>query len=84
MQPIQTDMNFIFRTFGIFMPDGGMKKVVQLHTTEWPDLTAPEEPRFTQNKHKKSTFHMFHIYSRVLMDLIHRSHKQSKEIGKYC
>ena len=33
------------RKFTIYLPDGDMKTVVQLHTEEWPDLTAPKEPR---------------------------------------
>ena len=27
------------------LPGGGSREVVQLHTNDWPDLTAPEEPR---------------------------------------
>ena len=34
------------RTFSIWLPNGGMQKVIQLHAENWPDLTAPEEPRF--------------------------------------
>ena len=33
------------RKFALFLPDGGLKHVVQLQTEEWPDLTAPKEPR---------------------------------------
>ena len=30
------------------MPNGDLKRVVQLQTKEWPDLTAPKEPRYNQ------------------------------------
>ena len=36
---------FLCRTFSVWLPDGGVRKVVQLQTEDWPDLTAPEEPR---------------------------------------
>ena len=31
----------------MFLPNGGLRTVIQLHTEEWPDLTAPEEPRLS-------------------------------------
>ena len=34
------------RKFSVFLPNGGLRTVIQLHTEEWPDLTAPEEPRW--------------------------------------
>merc|ERR1712037_204542 len=37
--------SYFLRTFSVWLPDGGMQKVVQLQTEDWPDLTAPEEPR---------------------------------------
>ena len=36
---------FPHRTFSILLPGGGTQKVVQLQTEDWPDLTAPDEPR---------------------------------------
>ena len=39
-------LKVLCRTFSVWLPDGGMQKVVQLQTEDWPDLTAPEEPRW--------------------------------------
>ena len=44
-------INLISRNFTIFLPDGDMKQVVQIQTKEWPDLTAPKEPRGRQRTH---------------------------------
>ena len=38
-------LKVLCRTFSVWLPDGGVRKVVQLQTEDWPDLTAPEEPR---------------------------------------
>ena len=37
--------SFCLRRFSLWLPDGGIREVVQLHTEEWPDLEAPEDPR---------------------------------------
>jgi len=37
--------SYFLRTFSVWLPDGGVRKVIQLQTEDWPDLTAPEEPR---------------------------------------
>ena len=44
-----------------------MQKVIQLHAENWPDLTAPEEPRF---RLIRST----DIFFRVVLDLVHKTH----------
>ena len=33
------------RRFNLVTADGKTREVVQIHTEEWPDLEAPEEPR---------------------------------------
>ena len=48
-QAIEIEISsIILRNFTIFMPNGDLKRVVQLQTKEWPDLTAPKEPRYNQ------------------------------------
>ena len=46
-----------------------MQKVIQLHAENWPDLTAPEEPRFRM---KRST--EIFLIIRVVLDLVHKTH----------
>jgi len=33
------------RKFLLHLPDSGRREIVQLHTNDWPDLSAPEQPR---------------------------------------
>ena len=40
-----TTLTILPRKFMIWLPDGGIREVTQLQTEEWPDLTAPKEPR---------------------------------------
>ena len=72
----------MFRKFALFLPDGGLRHVVQIQSKEWHDLTAPKEPRYSQ-KSKDPLLKIFISFFRVLMDLIYKSHDLSKEIGKY-
>ena len=65
----------------IFLADGGLKRVVQIQSEEWPDLPAPKEPRYSQ-KSKDPLLKIFISFFRFMMDLIHKSHNLSKEIGK--
>ena len=44
-----------------------MRKVVQLQTEDWPDLTAPEEPRYLHD------VTMSCIAIRLLLDLVHKT-----------
>ena len=38
-------MHTHFRNFLIYLADGDNRPVIQLHTENWPDLEAPEDPR---------------------------------------
>ena len=38
--------SFHLRRFSLWLPDGGVRQVTQVHTEEWPDLMAPDDPRF--------------------------------------
>ena len=33
------------RKFTVWLADGGSREVTQLHTENWPDLEAPEDPK---------------------------------------
>ena len=38
-------MQRYFRIFLIYLADGNNRQVIQLHTENWPELEAPEDPR---------------------------------------
>ena len=42
--------NHLARKFLLHLPDGGQREIVQLHTNNWPDLSAPEQPRWGKVK----------------------------------
>ena len=39
------NLNAVARYFSVCLPDGTERQVSQLQTENWPDLTAPDDPR---------------------------------------
>ena len=37
--------SYHLRRFSLWLPDGGVRQVAQIHTEEWPDLRAPQDTR---------------------------------------
>ena len=42
--------SYHLRRFSLWLPDGGVRQVTQVHTEEWPDLMAPDDPRLVRRK----------------------------------
>ena len=48
METSYTQGCYFLRRFLLTLPGGVTREVTQIQTEEWPDLTAPEEPRYAE------------------------------------